>query len=413
MAKRMSLMVLLIIIVFGSLLGFYFVKKYRTAQYLKHFSIPAVTISTVTAKSQTWHSMLTSVGNFKAINGVDVNAQTSGNVTHIYFESGQFVKKNTPLINIDDSIDQASLKNAKANLQLQRINYKRQSNLLKKQATSSSNVDTAKANLDQAIASVEKIEAEIAQKHIKAPFTGKLGVRLVNLGQYINPGSTKIVTLQSLDPLYLEFYLPEHFSKKLHKGQAIRFSVDAYPHHLFSGKVTAVNSKIDETTHNILVQATLPNCSISTITSNPKATRYDAFSQQNVTFCGESNQSDNGKDDYVFMPGMFAKLDVILPSEVNVVVLPRTAITYSLYGNSVFVVKDEFDKKANKKITRAYQQFVSTGEERGNFVVVKKGVNPGDKIVNSGQLKLHNGTPVNINNRVKQKAVKNIDSLGQ
>ncbi len=416
MNKRMVITVLGLILVFGGLLGFNLVKKKMMADYFANYTPPAVSISTVTAKKSTWHPVIESVGNFVAINGVDVSSQSSGNVTSLEFVSGQFVKKGTSLITIDDSIDQASLKDAQANLTLQKVNYKRQVDLYKRQATSSSNVDTAKANLSEAAANVEKIQAEINQKHIKAPFTGRLGVRKVNLGEFINPGSTKIVTLQSLDPLYLEFYLPEQYLRQLHVDQEIRFQVESHKTKQFTGKITAINSKIDVNTHNVLIQATLANCPLQGLSENKTkliATKKDVASRVEISICDSKKNEANNVTKFAFTPGMFAKIDVVRPPLGKVIILPRSAISYSLYGNSVFIVKEEQSKKSKKTIKKVYKQFVTTGEERGNSVIIAKGVTEGEVIVNSGQLKLHDGTTVTINNEVKLKDITDPDSLGQ
>lgn len=415
MKKRMFFMIIALSVVFGGLFAFNIVRSYMVANYFKNFSAPTVTVSTTKTKQTTWYPNLAAVANFVAIQGVDVSAEAGGNVTNIYFKSGEAVKKGAKLVSIDDSVDQATLKDAKAKLDLYKITYSRQAHLLRQQATSSSNVDEAKANLREAKALVEKTQALIKQKHITAPFDGRLGVRLVNLGEYVSPGTTKIVTLQSQDPLYLRFFLPEKYLNKLHVNQNIRFSVEAYPNHLFSGHITAINSKINAENHNLLLQAAVDNC--------PKAMndkrkdivdiRFDDKSNSKVTFCShKKNQQANIKH-FSFVPGMFANVDVILPTLEKVIVLPRSAIAYSLYGNSVFVVREETDKKSKRKVKKVYQQFVTTGEERGNQVVILNGLKDGEEVVNSGQLKLHNGTPVDINNSVELHKTVNPDTLGQ
>lgn len=416
MKKRMTIMVIALVIIFGGLFAFNLFRDYKIKEFFTHFSPPAVTISTIEAKQKTWHPMIPGVGSFLAINGVDVNSQASGNVMKIFFKSGQYVKKHTPLIQIDDSIEKATLKDAQATFLLNTLDYKRQSDLIKTQSTSSSNVDKAKANLTQSAAQVEKIQAAINQKNIKAPFSGRLGVRRVNLGQYISPGTTKIVTLQSMDPLYLEFYLPEQYVKKLYVTQPIRFRVEAYPGHYFMGKINAINAKIDTETHNVLVQAKLPNCPNEDLKKGKHAltkTTYDPLVNAKVTYCNTTKNTDNGIKTFTFVPGMFADIEVILPSIENVIVLPRTAVSYSLYGNAVFIVKTEKDKATGKSTKHVYKTFIATGEERGNEIVVKKGVKAGDIIVNSGQLKLQNGTPVVINNNIKLNETPNFDMIGQ
>ncbi len=408
-------MIIALSVVFGGLFAFNLVRSYMIKQYFKNFSEPKVTVSTVKTKQSTWYPMLNAVANFVAIQGVDVSAEASGNVTNIYFKSGERVKKGAKLVDIDDSTDQATLKDAEAKLALYKITYKRQANLIQRQATSSSKVDEAKASLQESKALVEKTQALIKQKHITAPFDGRLGVRLISLGEYVSPGTTKIVTLQSQDPIHLRFYLPEKFLQKLYVNQAIRFSVEAYPKHLFSGHITAINSKINAENHNLLIEATLNNCPRAMEGKHKAAvdTRFDEKSKSGVTFCSHDKNNAANIEQFAFVPGMFAKVDVILPNLKKVIVLPRSAIAYSLYGNSVFVVKNEKDKKSNKPIKRVYQQFITTGEERGNQVVILSGLKADMEVVNSGQLKLHNGTPIEINNNVKLNNVANPDTLGQ
>lgn len=412
----MTIMIVALFVVFGSLLGFNLFRDYKIKQFFDNFSPPAVTISTIKAEAKTWHPVIPSVGSFVAINGVDVNSQASGNVTDIFFRSGQYVTKHTPLIQIDDSIEKAMLKNAKATLELNKTSFRRQSDLIKTQSTSSSNVDRAKANLAQSAAEVEKIQAEINQKNIKAPFSGRLGVRLVNLGEYISPGTSKIVTLQSMDPLYLQFYLPEQYHKKLYVTQPIRFRVEAYPGQMFEGEINAINSKIDTETHNVLVQAKLPNCPLKILKDTKNdlvVTKYDPMANRKVTFCNSEKNEKHSVKEFTFVPGMFAEIYVVLPSIENVIVLPRTSVSYSLYGNAVFVVRSEKNKTSGKMIKRVYKQFIKTGQERGNEIVIKDGVKVGDEIVNSGQLKLRNGTPVVVNNTIKLNEKPDIGTLGQ
>ncbi len=418
MKKRMTIMVIALIVVFGGLIGYNLLKAVMIKRFFAGFVPPAVTVSSVEAKEINWQPKIEAVGNFVAINGVDITSEVSGNVVKIHFNSGEYIKKGQPLIDVDDSVEQATLKFNKAELTLKEISYKRQTDLYKRGATPSSSVDEAKANLEQAQANVEKTMAEINQKHIKAPFTGRLGIRQVNLGQFINPGETTIVSLQSLDPLYLEFYLPEQMFKKIHIDQNISFSVEAYKNALFEGKVTAINSKVDPNTHNILVQAKLPNCPADAFKNHEKSPLIHLEKQNGHTMvhCDSERNSANDVSRFTFLPGMFASIDVSQPAIPDTVVLPSTAISYSLYGNSVFIIEKDKDGKKDKQgkdILKVQRIFVSTGEQKGNYTVIKKGVKPGQMVVSSGELKLQNGTRVTINNEVQLKDIKNPDELGQ
>ncbi|MFA5959682.1 MAG: efflux RND transporter periplasmic adaptor subunit [Tatlockia sp.] len=405
MKKRMIIMASSLLLVFGGIIGFNFFKSIMIKRFFAHYSPPPVSVSSVTAMQKSWQPHLAAVGNFVAVNGVDINAQTSGNVATIHFESGQYLAKGSPLIDIDDAVEQATLKFNQAELALRQLNFKRQTELFKRGAASNASLDEATATLQQAEANVERIAAEIQKKHITAPFSGQLGIRQVNLGQYITPGQTNIVTLQSLDPLYLEFGLPEHFLKYLHVDQTLQFSVEEYPNQVFEGKINAISSKIDSNTHNIQVQATLANCPAEAFGKEGSPLlqlQKEAHSEKTLVRCNSALNTANHVTRFAFIPGMFASLAILQPTIPQVVVLPSTAISYSLYGNSVFVIEQdkELDKEG-KATLRAKRIFVSTGDQEGNLTIINKGIKPGQQVVSSGELKLKNGTSVVINNSVK------------
>ncbi|KTD21875.1 efflux RND transporter periplasmic adaptor subunit [Legionella londiniensis] len=418
--KRMTIMIILLVIVFGGIIAFNAFKAFMMKRFFASFEPPAVTVSSVTAKEQDWEPTISAVGNFAAINGVEVNSQAAGNVVAIHFDSGQFIEKGHPLIDIDDSVEQATLKFNKSDLALQEINYKRQTDLFKKGATPSSNVDEARAKLLQAQANVEKTQALINQKHITAPFSGQLGIRQVNLGQYVSPGQTAIVSLQSLDPLFLEFYLPEQYLKQLYIGQNITFAVEQNPKYRFHGIITAINSKVDVNTHNILVQATVPNCPAKAV-AMPKTSKLVKIKKQKLftrelLICDTDLNTKNHVTEFNFIPGMFAALEVEQPSVSKVVVLPSTAISYSLYGNSVFVIEKDKEGKKDEKgqdILRVKRVFVTTGDQQGNYTIIQKGIEPGQEVVSAGELKLQDGTRVIINNDVQLDQEVNPQELSQ
>jgi membrane fusion protein (multidrug efflux system) len=420
--KRMTIMIIALAIVFGGIIGWNILKGIMMKRYFSHYKVPAVTVASVIAKEQDWEPIIPVVGNFVAINGVEVNSEAAGNVVEINFDSGQYIQKDKPLIRIDDSVDQATLKFNQSELALQKINYQRQADLFKRGATSTSTVDEFNAKLQQAQANVEKTQAEINQKHITAPFSGQLGIRQVNLGQYIFPGQTSIVTLQSLDPLFLEFYLPEQLLKHIHIDQKITFSVEQNPGLLFEGKITAINSKIDINTHNVQVQATVPNCPAQDIVDAAKnktsllKIRKDPFSGQQIISCDSNLNIKNNIEAFNFIPGMFAAIEIEQPTIPHVVVLPSTSISYSLYGNSVYIIeKNKEDEKDadGKEILVVKRVFVTTGDQQGNYIVINSGVKPGQVVVSSGELKLEDGTRVVINNDVQLKDVSDPDQLGQ
>lgn len=420
MNKRMTIMVTALVLVFGGIIGFNLFKSFMIKRFFASYEAPPVSVSSVIATKIDWKPHIGAVGNFVAINGVDVNSEASGNVVTIHFESGQYIEKNQPLIDIDDRIDQANLKFNQADMALKDINYQRQANLYKRGATPSSSVDEAKASLAQAQASVEKTAAEIQQKHITAPFSGQLGIRQVNLGQFITPGQTSIVTLQSLDPLYLEFNLPEQLFKLLHVGQGIQFHVEEFPNAVFQGKINAINSKIDPNTHNILVQATLPNCP-SSAAMDPDQSPLVSVKKINdgnkrIITCSTDTNSKNHIQKFVLLPGMFTSIAVEQPPIPNVVVLPSTAISYSLYGNSVFLIEPLKEPKKTpdgKEIMQVRRVFVNTGDQEENFTIISNGVNAGQQVVSSGELKLQNGAHVVINNSIKLNENADLNKLSQ
>lgn len=416
----MTIMGIALLIVFGGIIAFNLIKAFMIKRFFASYQPPAVSVASAVAKAIDWKPTINAVGNFVAINGVEVNSQASGNVIKIDFDSGQYVDKDAPLITIDDQVDQAILKFNQAELTLKNLNYQRQSNLFQRGASPISNVDEAKANLDQAKAKLDQTQAQINQKHITAPFSGKVGIRQVNLGQFISPGQTSIVSLQSLDPLYLEFYLPEQLYKRIKPNQIITFSVEAFPNAIFEAKVTAINSKVDPNTHNMLVQGTLANCPNAAL-KDPKNSplvniRKEPMGNRSIVTCNSDSNSNNKIHNFTFVPGMFASIEINQPAVPNTVVVPSTAISYSLYGNAVYIIEKNAGGKKNKDgsdLLTVKRVFVTTGEQEGNYTVIKKGVKAGQLVVSAGEIKLQNGTPVVINNDVRLNDVSNPGMLGQ
>jgi membrane fusion protein, multidrug efflux system len=416
--KPMTRMMIALIIVFGSLLLFNIAKKVALHIFFKHYTPPAVTVSSVTVKEESWRPNLHAVGSFIAVNGVDVNSEATGNIVKIHFKSGENVEAGKLLVDIEDRTDKATLKSNQADLVLQKINYTRQRQLLKKNATSQSEVDAAKAQWLEAEAKVERAEANIQQKHIKAPFAGRLGIRLVNLGQYVTPGKTTIVTLQSLDPLFLEFHLPEQLLPHIAVGQNIFFSVEPDTSKIFSGKITAINAKVDSQTHNIKIHATIANCPAEDFNHD----NHTEFSKtqtlpnntRTVMICSTEKNKAQHVTDYAFLPGMFAAIEIEQPTIPNALVLPTTAISYSLYGDSVFLISPEKSTQSNQdEILTVKRVFVTTGDEQGNQVMITQGLSKDQTVVSAGEIKLQDGTRVVINNEVLLNASKNTPNLSE
>ena len=323
------------------------------------------TVSEEPAKQETWQPDFTSVGNLDAVQGADISAQLAGNVTAINFQSGQGVEKGQLLVQIDDSSEQAQLVGYKAQLKLAELSAQRAHDIFVKHLNAQSDVDTADSNLAQAQSNVQNTEAAIAKKSIRAPFTGNAGIRNVNLGQYVADGAV-IVTLQDLDHMYATFTLPEQSLPSLAPGQKLMVTVGAYPDKKFEGVVNAIDSKVDPGSHTVRVQGLIAN------------------------------------PGHLLRAGMFANVTVSAGKPLDVVTVPKAAITYSLYGDSVYLVTPDKDKKDDKgnPVLTASETFIRLGDERGPRVAVTQGLKAGDMVVTSGMQKLHTGSVVEINNSV-------------
>lgn len=363
-ARNMSIFIIVLVLVFGGLIAFNLFRAYMIAQFEKNFTPPPVTISTSLAKEIDYQPRLTSVGSVTAINGVTISPELAGVVEKINFNSGDMAQAGQSLVEMDTDLDEQDLKNNQAKLNLDQLDFQRKKRLYQTGAISVSDYDLALSNLQQTQAMVAKDQVTIAKKDIKAPFAGKLGIRRVNLGQYLNPGDA-IVTLQQMDPLYVNFELPQQNFPLLHIGEKVMLNVDLYPDQQFEGQVTAINSQVTQQTRNIEVQATIPN---------PEAKLY---------------------------PGVFANVTVFLPGSQKVVVVPNTAIAYSLYGDLVYVISPTGKTDKDKALYQAKSVAVKTGDVIGNDVVINSGIKAGDVVANSGQLKLENDAKVYVNNEVQ------------
>ena len=364
MLKRMLIMLIAVALVFGAVFGFEAFKNKMIKQFISGLSNPPQTVSTIVAKSQTWSSTLEAVGSARAINGVNLSAQVAGTVAAIHFESDSDVKQGTPLLELSAADDIAHFDALKATTELARITYERDKTLLSTKAVSQQTVDSDKWALANDEAQVAQQQALVEYKFIKAPFAGRIGIRLVDLGQYIAAGTT-IAALQQLDPIYVDFYLPQQSLAKIKVSQQVTAKVDTYPGMNFSGEISAINSLVDTATRNVQVRATLKN--------------------------------PDGK----LLPGMFITVDIDVGTPQSYVTLPQTAIAYNSYGNIVYVVEDKGKDAKGQPQLSAKQTFVTTGATRGDQVAVLTGIKDGDTVVTAGQVKLRNGTPLIINNAVQ------------
>jgi len=334
----------------------------------KKFVPPPETVTSAPIRAETWETSLTAVGTLNAVQGVTVAAELAGKVVEITFEAGAPVQKGDILLRQDTSSEDAQLPGALAQVNLSRTNLERMDQLFSKQLISQADRDNAVASAEQAQSQAENIRATIAKKTIRAPFSGHLGIRQVNLGQLLREGDP-IVTLQSLDPIYVDFALPQQQLPLLRPGLTVQVTADALPGETLTGRITAINPLVDSETRSNKIEATV------------------------------SNRGNK------LRPGMFVNVAVGLPARQKVLTIPATAVLYAPYGDSVFIIEDGGDKKG--KVLR--QQFVRLGVKRGDFVAVTSGIKEGETVVSTGVFKLRNGQPVVVDNKLSpdfQKAPK-------
>ena len=323
--------------------------------------VPSETISATEVKEETWESLLPAVGSITAVQGVELRAELSGTVREIAFTSGGTAAKGQVLVRLDTSTEEAQLRAAKAQAELARLNLVRARDLKAQGVIAQADYDSSEAAANRTVGEVDAIEATIAKKTVRAPFAGRLGIRSVNLGQYVHDGDP-IVSLHSLDPVYVDFNVTEQQLAQVQRAMEVRVTTDATPGREFAGKVTALNPQVDVSTRNIKIQATV---------ANPG---------------GE------------LRPGMFARVTLVLPETQPILVIPSTAVLHAPYGDSVFVVADVKDEKSGKTVKQVQMTTVRLGEARGDFVAVTTGLKAGQLIASSGVFKLRNGVAVAIDN---------------
>lgn len=362
MAKRM---VMMLVVVLGLLGGLGFVKFKQVEAAIaqgKNFKIPPTAVTTIVAQKQTWPSTLGVIGTAEAIQGVTVSADLPGTIDKIHFESGQWVKEGEILVELDTRQERAQLASLEAQRDLAKVSYDRAQQLVKAGVIAKQEYDNATAQQKATEAQVGDIKAAIARKTIHAPFSGVLGIRQVSLGQYLAAGQA-IVSLQTLSPIYVNFGVPQQDAGKVIPGHVVRVTNNDLPGMGFTGRITALDSVINEQTRNIQVQAIVTN------------------------------------KDNKLRPGMFVQVELPLGSPRDVIALPATAINYAPYGDSVFVVSEMKDPQGNS-YRGVRQQVVKIDSSRGDQVGVISGLNAGDEVVTSGVFKLRNGAPVVVNNTV-------------
>jgi len=363
--RRMIIMLCGVFLLLGLIFAFNQFKIFMLKYFITGMGLPPATVSTMVVATSEWQPKLTSVGNVRAFRGVELSTEIGGSVLTVPIKSGQDVKEGDLLIKLNDASDVAQLKSLKAMADLAKVINERDSQQLAIQAISKNVFDTSAADAKSKLAQVESQTALVAKKNLKAPFSGRVGIVSINPGQYVNSGD-KLLTLQTLDPIFVDFNLPQNNAEQIQVGQEVVVTTDAFKDASFTGKITAVSPKVDTNTRNIQVEAKLAN------------------------------------PDKKVLPGMFANVNIKVGEQVKLLTLPQTAVTYNPYGSTVFVAKPTGKKdKQGKPVLEAQQVFVTTGATRGDQVAILKGIEEGATVVTSGQLKLKNGTPLLINNTVQ------------
>ncbi len=363
MKKRMLLMLVVMTAIIVALGFLKFWQIQEAVAEAASYEPPPEAVTTIVAKKEKWATTLSAIGTIAPVQGVTVSADLPGIVAHIAFESGEFVQEGDILVQLDTRQEQSQLAAAEADRDLARLNFERMKTLVAKGAIARASYDQAAAEKKRTAARVEEIRATIARKTIRAPFSGLLGIRQVNLGQYLS-GGAPVVPLQSLNPIYVNFDVPQKDARNVRPGRTVRITSDDLAGAGCSGKITAINSVVDEETRNVRIQATL---------SNPRGR---------------------------LRPGMFAEVKVSVGTSRSVVVVPASAISYAPYGDSVFVVS-ELENENGQAYKGVHQKFVKLGSTRGDQVAVLSGLGPHEEVVTSGTFKLRNGVAVLVNNTVQ------------
>ena len=357
-------MLIVVGLILGAIFGFISFKGRMIKEYMSSQGVPLQTVSTITANTLEWSPKLEAVGSLQAVQGANMSAEVAGIVEKIYFKQGDNVKVGTPLLQLRAYDEIAKLESLKASAQLARITYSRNQAQFSVNAISKQTLDIDKASLDVALANVGQQQALVNKKLILAPFTGRLGIRLVDVGQYLEAG-TAISTLQALDTVFVDFFLPQQALESLKISQKVTLKTDAYLAQTFTGDITVINPKVDINTRNVQVRATL-------------------------------NNPDNK-----LLPGMYATVNIATGLAQRYITLPRTTITFNAFGSTVYRVDTNGQDETGKPKLIAKQSFVTTGDTRGDQIAILTGVNEGETIVTTGQIKLRNGSPVIVDNSIQ------------
>lgn len=362
MVKRILAVVFVLVllgVVFGGLFGWKYYQAQLQQQQMAQKEPPPVAVTTTEAVTTNWQPELKAVGNLRAVKGVTVSPEVAGRVTGIDFRSGEQVAEDDLLVTLNTDTEEAEVRRLQAEKDLAETQLRRQRELLRRDQTSQSAVDEATAQVQSLTAQIERERSLIAKKRIRAPFAGMIGIRRVDLGEYVSSGAS-LVTLQALQPLYVDFNLPQQQLDQVREGLTVHLRVDTYSDHRFTGEISAIDPEVAQETRNFAVRATVPNA------------------------------------EERLRPGMFADVAVQLPQREEVVTLPQTAVVSNPYGDSIFVVQDS----EGEGPPTVAKRFVRTGARRGDQVAITEGVEPGQTVVTSGQLKLQDGAAIRVNNEV-------------
>jgi len=351
--KRLTIVLAVSGVIFGGVFGFVQFRNHMIKQYFATMPKPVIAVTADAAQTEQWQGSLSAVGTLQAVNGVDVSTSVAGLVEHIAFQSGQTVKKGQLLLKLDSAVEQSNLRSALADADLAKVSANRQRTLIKSETVSQSALDKAEAELKVKDATVAGHRAQIEKKSVFAPFDGTLGMRKVDLGQYLQPGQT-IVNLQDLSVMLADFTLSQKAVEAVKSGAKVRMTTDAWPGRVFDGSITAIEPQLDAKTGMLTAQASFAN------------------------------------PDAALRPGMFVRIDVLRDGARSVVAMPVSAVAYNLYGDSAFVIQDGPDGKSVRR------QFITLGERRDGRIEILNGIQPGDVVVTSGQVKLENGSKVDI-----------------
>ncbi len=363
MKRKIAIAIFIVVLVIAGIGGIKVLQIKTLIAAGKHFAPPAETVSSAVAREEKWQGTLSAIGSIIPDQGVLVTLEVPGTVREIKFDSGSVVAKGDLLIRMDTSSEEAQLRSLEAQAQFAKVSLDRQLTLRTNQLISQSDLDSADAAWKQAVANADNVRATIEKKTIRAPFAGQLGIRLVNLGQYLEAGKP-IVSLQSLAPVHASFSLPQQELAQLRLGMRVRVTTDTYTNRQFEAILTAMNPDLDASTRSVTVLATLDN------------------------------------SDHALRPGMYAKAEVLLPEEHPVLVIPATAVLSAPFGDSVYIIETKPAKDGEKATSTVRQQFVRTGQARGDLITVVSGLKPGDRVVSAGAFKLRNGMAVVENNAI-------------